>query len=182
MTGWGTTSSGGDLSYTLKEVNVTVLTNKNCWWDNDNDDDDYVDDNDDDDDDDEDDPSLGSSMGTLIAWSMAPWSVPTWTEAARMLVRETQVSYSWCGDRRCVTHYSYRWSIGDLKWRQWRQSWTKLWAYWWEEFLNVTPKSKKLVLKSKVGWNYFPLLSTSLTHISSHSHLRLFTMNSMAWP
>ena len=31
VTGWGTTSSGGYLSYTLKEVNVTVLTNKNCW-------------------------------------------------------------------------------------------------------------------------------------------------------
>ena len=31
VTGWGTTSSGGDLSNTVKEVDVTVLTNKNCW-------------------------------------------------------------------------------------------------------------------------------------------------------
>jgi len=31
VTGWGTTSSDGDLSNTLKEVDVTVLTNENCW-------------------------------------------------------------------------------------------------------------------------------------------------------
>ena len=31
VTGWGTTSSGGELSNTLKEVDVTVLKNKDCW-------------------------------------------------------------------------------------------------------------------------------------------------------
>ena len=31
VTGWGTTSSEGYLSNTLKEVDVTVLTNENCW-------------------------------------------------------------------------------------------------------------------------------------------------------
>ena len=30
VTGWGTTSSGGDLSNTLREVAVTVLTNNKC--------------------------------------------------------------------------------------------------------------------------------------------------------
>ena len=30
VTGWGTTTSGGDLSSTLQEVEVVVLTNYNC--------------------------------------------------------------------------------------------------------------------------------------------------------
>ena len=32
VTGWGTTSYNGYLSSTLREVNVTVLTNEDCGW------------------------------------------------------------------------------------------------------------------------------------------------------
>ena len=89
VTGWGTTSSGGSLSATLKEVNVGVLSNRACK---------YVLSTS------EQDPEFGCRMSCKIfilpgmttatpaAGSPPTWCAPWWLGAARTLVRVTQVS------------------------------------------------------------------------------------------